>query len=373
MRVGILTYHRAHNYGALLQCYSLKTAIEKKGHGVEVIDYWPDYHASSYNYIPHLKSLTFFRKIKAVIYFFLCNIRLLTRYSLYNRFIYKKLGVPKKVQHTTIDRLNELSLDAIVFGSDQIWRRSNFPDFKGFDFTYWGDFTHSSIKKISYAASMGIIDLTEREKTILRQKLNNFSRISVREQALKTLLEKDTGLDVALVLDPVFLTGKIDWEKLCLPYELPIKYRKKYIFFYQLAPSKAAVELCNKLKNALKIDAIEVQGRVNPFAVGSRYFQTAGPEDFINLIKNAEFVVTTSFHGLAFSLIFEKQFFALGMDNNSERALSLLRSLGIENRYIHNEHYPHDANIMGIDYSIVTGKLNELRVKSDEFLEGALL
>ena len=332
MKIGILTYQRAHNYGALLQAYALKTYLKSLGHQTEVIDYWPEYHDEDYKLIPYFKPRSFLGKIKAILLLFLGYNRIIKRANGYKKFMSKHLNLTVNPKYSNEQEMSEIEYDVVVYGSDQIWRKSNYPFFKGFSDLFFGDSLKKVNKKITYAASMGIIDVDNQDKDYLKRKLKNFDSISVREEELKLLVDEIKEDNVSLVLDPVFLLAKEEWVELNTS-AIPLS-QDKYIFFYQLMPSKDSIDFVQRLKEFYGYKVIEIRGRVEPLLFGNRYHQTASPFDFLSLLQNAEIVVSTSFHGVAFSLIFEKQFYALGMEKNSGRVQSLLNKLNISERLI---------------------------------------
>jgi hypothetical protein len=368
MKIGILTYHRSHNYGALLQAYALQTYLRKLGHQIEIIDYWPDYHAAEYQLIPHFKARSLKGKVKSILSLAIGYSRTIKRRKLYKQFIHEQFTIPHKPRYKCKEDMKEIAYDAVVYGSDQIWRRSDYPLFKGFSEVYFGAYPLKVKRKISYAPSMGVIDVKEEDKPNLRQMLSNFDAISVREEALKKLIDDVTGNQVPLVLDPVFLLEKEEWSQLS-PHPITTN-QEKYIFFYHLAASEEAISLTNRLEQHYGYKVIEIRGRVEPLLFGDRYLQAASPTDFISLIKNAEIVVSTSFHGVAFSLLFEKQFYALGMKNNSGRVQSLLDNVGIEHRLL------SDTNQINfedkIEYDKVNVKITTLKNQSKNYLNDAL-
>lgn len=366
MKIGILTFHRAHNYGALLQCFALKEYIESLGHHVSVIDYWPDYHANTYKLIPDFKSKTIEGKIKALLLFALGYTRLKKRAEGYSRFMIEFLKIEKNIKYRTASDLKSLEFDVVVYGSDQIWWKANLPGFKGFDWVYWGLQPEKVKKKITYAPSMGIMNYTDDEKIQIKQALNNFNAISLREKAANRLLKETMGIEAQLVLDPVFLVSKTRWEDICNSKPSSINKTEKYIFFYHLMKNEDACILAKKAAKYFGCRVIEIRGRVDALKFGNRYMQTVDPIAFIQLIRNAEFVISTSFHGTAFSILFEKQFIATGMGNNAERAKSLLNSIGLGNRYQNNT---KTANFNEhIDYIQVNHLLDEYRKKSNNYL-----
>lgn len=366
MKVGILTFHRAHNYGALLQCYALKKYIESMGHTVSFVDYWPDYHANTYNLLPDFTSISLKGKIKALLLFLIGIDRIFRRRRVYLKFMQSNLGLEREVQYKTDDSMKNDKYDVVVYGSDQIWWSSTLPSFKGYDSVYWGKQSINAKKKITYAPSMGVVNYNDEELKLLKNMLDNFDALSVRENAVKELLEKNFGLKSKVVLDPVFLLDKIQWEGFCESTSPPAITNQKYIFFYQLMRDDDACRLVEKAAQYFGCRVIEIRGRVDSLSFGSRFKQTVCPIGFVQLIRNAHFVVTTSFHGTAFSLIFEKQFFAIGMGKNSERAKSLLANIGVESRYIDNASNPDFSEV--IDYEQVNLRINILKTESIQFL-----
>jgi hypothetical protein len=366
MKIGILTYQRAHNYGALLQLYSLKTYLLQNNHEVEVIDYWPKYHSAEYALFHRFSELLLKTKIKRVLFFLFDFYRVLKRRNGYLGFMNNNLGLSKSVNFVSKESLNKRNFEIVIYGSDQIWRRHNLPHFKEFDEVYFGNSLQAK-KKIAFAASMGEINLNTADRTFIESTLKNFDNISVRELSLKNEIKNLVHKEISLVLDPVFLLNKNTWiEKLKLPTK-----KGKYVFLYQLLNSNNSLELTEKAADFYEAEVIEIPGTsVNPLLWSKRYNQTASPIEFLSLIKNAEFVVSTSFHGVAFSIIFEKQFYALGMGNNSGRVKDLLASVNLQDRYIDNVEAANFTSY--IDYASVNEMLKPLKENSIKFLKESI-
>ena len=367
MRIGILTYHRAYNYGAVLQCYGLKTFLESQGHIVSIIDYWPDYHADTYKILNGFRTKSTLSKIKSLIILLIGIRRIRKRNNGYKQFIYNYLNINKKISHKTIDSVKSLVFDIVVYGSDQIWRKSFVNGVFSYESIYWGELPKKVMRKISYAASMGIInDINENDTKFIKRMLLNFDAISVRECDLLKLLSDQFNVNAKLVLDPVFLIDKIEWLQLCVKASKKSEIKEKYILFYHLVHSEESMAFVNNLAKRNGYRIIEIRGKVNPIKIGTQYYQTLNPIDFLELIKNAEIVVSTSFHGIAFSIIFEKQFYAIGMGTNSGRAKSLLNILNIHNRYIETDYKQFFFD--NIDYSKIFPKLMTLKEESIAYL-----
>jgi hypothetical protein len=147
--------------------------------------------------------------------------------------------------------------------------------------------------------------------------------------------------------------------------------KKKYIFLYQLLNCNDSLILTSNAADHFSCDIIEIPGTtVNSFLWSNRYCQTASPIEFLNLIYNADCIISTSFHGVAFAIIFEKQFYALGMKNNSSRVKDLLNSLSLNDRYVDNVNNV-DFSI-SIDYEQVNNKLSILKDNSISFLKKSI-
>lgn len=363
MNIGILTFHRAINNGALLQAIALKQYMESLGHDVTIIDYWPIAHEKAYSLLyrfsPNRSKL---RNILSYLLSLVSYSRSKRRTDKMKRLAIKMLGLSSKVKFRSGEELCNEKYDCVIYGSDQIWWNSRILNYEGFDPVYWGEYLSSAIKKISYAPSMGHIRLNDDEKNKIEVFLKNFSKISTRETHLADIVKSLTDKDVQVTLDPVFLLEKKDWSEKCI--SLP--HRKKYIVYYNLLKSKEADRIASYISKSLKCELLEITGYVHPFKFGSRYYQTADAIEFISLIQDAEFVITSSFHGTAFSVIFEKNFYVVGLGNLSGRVESLLKILGIENRYITRvESVNLDDDI---NYSLVNEKLMIRRKESIDFL-----
>ena len=364
MKVRILTFHRAHNYGAFLQCYALKTYLEQSGHSVDVLDYWPDGHNNAYKIFDsyRFRKASFLQKIKILISFIFSFRRKSIRAAKTKKIQKDFLKLSDNPKYRTGMDLSDIEYDLLIYGSDQIWWNSTLPGYKGYDWAYWGDFVPENTKKISYAASMGIIDLTDEDKTEIAGHLLNFEKVSVRESTLKTALECFVDTPVSLVCDPVFLLDKESWLNASRSYTLP----DRYVLLFNLMHSPDAKIVAETVSRKLSCPVVEVTSMVMPWRFGRYLIQKADAFEFINIISNATFVVTSSFHGTAFSVIFEKQFLALGMKKNSGRVASLLSKLELSDRLIQGtEDY---VNFAPINYSQVEPLLNTYIKQSQDYL-----
>lgn len=365
MKIGILTYHRAENYGALLQAYATMSYLRSLGHEVLFVDYWPKYHYDYFTLFPwfqvkkrkHIKKLLFL--LRLVIWI---GPRYLKKKNL-TRFMHEHLGLSEyPVYNESSDRTERF--DAVIYGSDQIWRKQNLGGV-GFDDWYFGSDNVRADRKIVYAGSMGVIQSSVKDDEYVRTMMGNFNNISVREKDLQTYLSS-LGVQSTLVIDPVFLLSYAQWKDLARLY----KQKGKYILFYNLLNTKESLRVAEALKKETNLPIVEITKIMSFKNVGSRYQKTASVEQFLQLIDAAEYVVSNSFHGVAMSVIFRKQFFAAGMGERANRVKSLLEEIGLSERYINDSDNFQISKV--IDYQTVSKTIDEMILSSKKYLEESL-
>lgn len=264
------------------------------------------------------------------------------------------------------------SYDGVFVGSDQLWSPSGITG----DF-YNLMFVPDSVPKFSYAASIGVSKLPKDKRKLYTTFLNRIDHISMRENAGSKIVKELTGRDVPVVVDPVMLLTKEEWEK-----EIPVKkvVDEPYIFAYFLGKSKEnrskIMEL--KEKTGLKIVTFHHMDCYNKADVGfgDCALYDVGPEEFLNLIRNAEYVCTDSFHGSVFSLIHHKKLMIFNRYTDSSKVSknsridSLSANLGLEDRRFNGGNLLDILNEM--DYASIDKKVEEMRAKSKQFLDTAL-
>lgn len=359
MKIGILTYHRAENYGALLQAYALLTYLRSLGHDVSFVDYWPKYHSDYFKLFSWNKFSKKGLKGKVLMLInLLMPSKYLRKYRL-KQFMQEKLGIGKKAIYSDTDTFTE-HYDVVFYGSDQIWRKQCLGGV-GFDDWYFGANNVSADKKITYAASMGTIDVNPEDDEYVKGMMKNFDRISVREHDLLTYLH---GLDVEgmQVIDPVFLLNKEQWRKI----KKPSSGKGHFILFYNLLGSTESKRFATTLAEKTNLPIIEINKKTFP---GSGYERSASVERFLQLVDDADFVVSNSFHGVALSIIFEKQFFAVGMGKKANRVVSLLETIGTPDRYISSA---NEVAFERIDYSFVNRSLSRTIASAEKFITESL-
>lgn len=355
MKIGILTFHRSTNYGAQLQAYALQRFLSLKGHDAYVIDYWPDYRRER----EQLFSLSELRGLKPtakIIYIFA---RLLTCI----RFM-KRRNAARTFAENYMNLSEDKNFDVVVYGSDQIWRKFQRTNFKGYDSVYFGQDYIAANRRITYAASMGPVDFeSERDRAFFNKSIKNFDAISVRESGLQTMLAEDFSIASTKVCDPTLLLSADDWSSLIDNRYVPAY---SYILYYRLNPNSTADRFVERLSAEKGMKVIEFRGKIPMMHYGSRYQLTAGPQEFLSVLNGAQYVVSTSFHGVALSIRMQKQFYFVSKEKNANRAMSLLSDLGLQNRRVTDwcNHPIYDS----IDYINCEEKLNEITTESANWL-----
>lgn len=366
MKIGILTYHRAENYGALLQAYALLTYVRGLGNDVQFVDYWPNYHVNFFKIISwhRFRNTSLKGKIEYLLGATLWLFPKLKRRKKLQRFIYERLEVTGKPHYNERTKTTE-HFDVVVYGSDQIWRKQNMGGV-GFDDWYFGAANVQADRKIVYAGSMGTVKTTTSDDEYVSRMMQNFQVISVREADLQSYLHK-LQIPSTLVIDPVFLLSKEQWNQVAAPRN---DKEGKYILFYNLLNKAESVRFAEKLSKESGLPIKEINKKMSFHHIGKRYISTASVPDFLRLVRDADYVVSNSFHGVAFSLIFQKQFFAVGMSEKANRVKSLLSIACISNRYI-TDIYSLDYNTL-IDYQEVTSSLKTVVDNSKKYLTSSL-
>ena len=243
MKIGIITYHFAHNYGAVLQCYALQEYLKSNGHDVSIIDYRPRAITKFYDVVKLHVIKTYNPKV-IIVNLASAIFSGYTRANKFNKFINNKLQLS----------VNNTEYDLIIYGSDQIWNTH----INNNDKTYWGYNSYKTNKSITYSASGGI-KLPDNDEFI-KNALNNFSSISVREEHLAIELSKYTAKEIKTTLDPVFLLSQEEWFKISNRVK---KRNHKYILLYNLTHDDQIKKIAEEYSVSTGLKLIEKIGRAS--------------------------------------------------------------------------------------------------------------
>lgn len=362
MKTGLVTFYHIHHYGAFLQACATIRAVEALGHTCEIIDYYVN------------QDNALFRSPKSVgaaasdAHTALHYSALKARYDRFEQFSAQYL--PLSTQHyTSIEELRKapLSYDVYLSGSDQIWNPKIYPNGR-FDPVFFAAFTKG--RKIAYAPSFGISQIPSGMEKELRDYLQEYSAIGVRERAGQRIVREITGREVPVVLDPTLLLRQEDWASMAAPPQ-----RGGYILCYCISNPGALTHYVERLSAETGLPIVQLCGirrKVHPKA---RCVLDAGPAEFLGLFQNAAYVCTNSFHGTVFSVQFQKPFFTtvapMEMAHPEDsRTFNLLTTLGLTRRVIGRG---DTAELLEeIDYEAVERRLEEQRGRSIEYLRCAL-
>lgn len=363
MNIGILTFHYAHNYGAVLQAYALKRYLESLGHQVTILDYRNERIVHEYprKLRPRFpKKYIFYPEKWKYIYeeFERCwysQSNWKVRYIKFEKFISEKLLSEYSYDWKRLYRVS----DALFLGSDQIWEVNIVGKEEKI---YFGELDTDSIK-ISYAASCYDSNrLTQNEKL---DRISKFDFISTREEALADALRnKLPNLNIETVVDPVFLLKKEEYTAIAKSIK-----KHGYILAYFVSENEELSQACDYIRTVEKKEVIEIH-YYNTKKVCKKYQITdVGPEEFLGYLLSADEILTNSFHGTAFSIIFNKQFWSF---SSNVRIVDVLEKFGMQERRVccYDDWKSSKKGI--INYSQFNKQMEELILNSKQYIKKAL-
>lgn len=314
-KIGILTFHYSNNYGGVLQCYALYSYLKSKNKNVEIINYIPSsYKNDSILRSTGLRKNIFKTKKEDINPRILCK-RIIKKIQYNNKIINKfdefreqNMRLSRRVdEKNIIDVLKDY--ESIIVGSDQIWnpgRREQKEYFLDFGDSFKGE-------KISYAADSTIAEINPKHINRLKNALNEFKFISVRNEHSHKFVETLTGKDVPIVVDPTLLC---DFENFIDLNNSDLFKDEKYILVYVLGKdidgtNKKAIQRIKEIYGNLKVYSVVIPTmKFNICNYADRVFYDIGPIEWISMFKNATFVYTDSYHGTLFSIKYRKPFLA---------------------------------------------------------------
>lgn len=359
-KVGIATIVALNNYGAVLQSYALVAELNNLGYTAEIIDL-REVDQDDCNMFVKIKDVKdVLRNLRKIPHYKAHKQRML----LFNNFVTKYLPLSPNYFSGELENIDE-RYDVLCTGSDQTFNVLLNAFKKEFFLTFCED-----LPKISYASSFGEYcnNFTETDKKWIKDQLLKYKFLSIREKKGVELVKSLTGrVDITHVLDPTLLLDSEHWKKLIKNQN---EKNERYILFYSVLSEPWVVEKVNEISRAtgLPVFAPHLQ---NQYEIGSKFERVieCGPCEFLNLIANAELVLTTSFHATVFSFQFEKPFysFILGEGN---RIGSFLELVNLKERAItENQNIEIDFEI---DYTLPKELLDKERIISRGYLENAL-
>ena len=361
-RCGILTYHFAVNYGAVLQCYALRSSLNANGIRSEVINYVSN--KQNNNNSLYRKGYGIKGLVKNVILlpFHVTRSR---RRKRFREFVNDRILDNETNIITSLEELKDFvenQYEYVISGSDQVFN----PNINDFNMAFFFPFK-TSVTKIAYAASTG--GATLQELMAFKEYIDDFDTITSRENTTTDVLKKITTKRINEVCDPVFLLTKNEWKQIVSDVKA-----QKYLlcYFVKTTDIKRKMETAEKIAKENGLQVLLLSARISKYNFSCRVVSDAGPIEFVSFLANADYICTDSFHGTSFSLIFNKPFstFERREDAADGRKTNILQSVNALERiyYLGDEwHKPKE-----IDYAEVNQKLMVMKRESLQILLDAI-
>lgn len=369
MKIATITFNHAHNHGSMLQAYALQQFVcklckeEKVPVEYTLIDFDTELQRELYNIfksdfsvksiIKNLLSVIHYRALKS-------------RYLKFEDFIHSKCNLSKR--YSTMEQLNSEAplADVYISGSDQLWnvRSQDFSD------VFYLPFVKSG-KRISYAASFGPlkIDWIRYDAEKYASLLSAYNSVSVREEGSADNVEMLTGRRPVVHVDPTFLLTADEWRKI----QSKALYKNgKYILLYCLEPTKNQLKMAKAISKKLNLPIVVLRyNNKNDWFNAFVHKYDAGPTDFLAYVDHAALVLTSSFHGTAFSLIYNKSFYVFsGLTDN--RISTILKNVGLEKRSIDSFADISRVSLEAINTKSINEFLDQERKRSATYLKNSM-
>ena len=361
-KIALITILDNTNFGTYLQTMALATILKRNQCETTIIHYIRP-HMRTNNLLVHIfqtkkNPLSLIKRCIDILYYDRLRKKDIA-------LMHKMFNVTKPLYSSKQIKNENIVADIYMTGSDQVW---NSVHNKGIDEVFFLSFAPDNKPKVSYASSIGMENIPKEHQDAFYKALHEFSLLSVREESAAKLLNELGLTKVNISLDPTLLLNADDWKKI---FPIQHKHKKeKYILVYSVETKKQdtliekiAISIAKK-KN-LQIYGIYYGGQSNRIKCCDRNFYHSTPDTFISLMLNADFVIVSSFHGTAFSINFNKQFFTISPERFSSRIDNLLAICGLQSRKISNF---NDMDDTFIDYSQVNRILEEKRQEALDYI-----
>lgn len=354
MKIGIITFHWATNYGAVLQAYALQSFLKKLKHDVKIIDYMPDYYDKSFRNCFRAKRPRIIIK------------NILEYYKEKPFVIFRKKYFDLTARYNSIQELKTMPPDCDVYicGSDQIWNQYFTTLGEGqITTSYFLDFGDQKTIRISYAASFGCTEYPEAIEKIAAPCLSKFKAISVRERTGCEIIRRMGFNKVSLMPDPTLLLSAKDYDKII---DHPVIDDDAFSFFYVIHDHQFTVKKIEDFFRSKLSKRVVSTKRLR--------YSMIDINEWLANIKSCEYIVTNSFHGVVFSIIYNKPFIAIPVEGTlagmNDRIFTLLNQLGLQNRILANCDLNRMMALLSekINWDCVDEKIQSLRNDAENFL-----
>lgn len=357
MKIGILTFHDAYNYGAMLQATALQDCLKKYGE-TKIIDFKNS----------ELGNKKAKKTLKVIAKKILASPFILQKKKRMRAFDeFKKQHMNLTAKATQLSDLGNIEpFDVYIVGSDQVW---NSDITRKYSDVYFLPFAKKNSLKVSYAASIGKDTISDEELKMIKKEISNFDSISVREESARKMLGSKKH-KVYKVADPTLLQDKSYWDRMLKSIKSK-EIKEKYIFAYLLEKSPSNLKIVNDLSKKTGLKVVYYDRYNSGYKKPLKKFYTSGPIDFIKLIKGAEYTVCSSFHGMIFSTIYEKNQIIIPHSTAGNRMRDFVKEVGLERRVV-NRDFDISEIDNPIDYNAVNEKIEKMRQSSKAFIDNAI-
>lgn len=366
MKIDVITLHRVRNYGSSLQTLATQNFLKNMGCEVEIIDYYPERY-SSFGLLKRLKNKSEKLAKNPIL---LLGAQVVISFSyikkkiVFDKFLSRYINLTPKTYYSEHDLLGDnLQADAFCTGSDQVWN-SHWNE--GVDRPFYLSFVPENAYKFSYAASIGNAELAEEEVQEVQPLLSQYKHITVRENTGVGILN-NMCLEATQMLDPTLLFKAQDWNQ----YTSNRYTNKKYVVTYNLHHDKRIDEYAMKLAKENGLEVYNISYNVHDIIRKGTLKWCPTVEEYLGLIRDAQYVVTDSFHATVFSIMFHTKFMVIYPEQASSRIRSILELLSLQDRGCEDMPTLELAK-KKIDFSNADNKLEEERQKSREYISMVL-
>jgi len=364
MKVEIVTLHRITNFGSMLQTYATQTAIRKLGYQTEVLDFVPIGMTFKRALFPPVDVPLGIQAIK----FIPRLVCMVIEFQIMNSFITKYIKVSPLKYSCYQDILKNVpEADAYLSGSDQVWNTQNKntdDDLKA----YYLGFVPEGKQRIAYAGSFGKSHFTQSETEIIKEYIAKYSSVSVREDDGITMLEGLGFTKGVHVVDPTLLLNSVEWKQFASTANTP---KKGYVFVYNLNRNRLVKDIATGIAKENHLRIINFADSFD-FIPGAKNRVGNTALDFINHIANADYVVTDSFHGVAFSINLNIPFVCVRAPRYNSRLESILRMANLQERIVETRNAGVEVSNKTIDFNSVNGRMDSARKRSIDYLKEAI-
>ncbi len=365
MKIGILTFHHTTNYGATLQSYALQRYLIQLSHEVELIDYRP--YKAVWHYVKEMlpirrKGANITEWVNTVFIQYILKAQNMRNFSKN----YTQLSPQRFYQKSDLDQYNH-QYDAVIIGSDQVWCINSV---RGFDSSYFLDFVNGqNCSKLSYAASCGPTRSWGKYEAQIRTLLQDFHALGIRDTNSIELVNAslESKKKITKVLDPTFL---VNYEDIMVVPKRSSDYVLIYSHHGMVNPlSKELIQLVNQRLNTSTVISVG-----HPSKIANKNLVGIGPQEWLGYIYHAPYVITNCYHGVIFSIIFQKQFSFIPYGNTNNKAMDILETFNLTSRILSDK---YNANALekqsaSIDYTSINEKREKLLHQSQSYLKKGL-